>query len=76
MELVLVLVDAWVLLKILRIGIFIFINQIYSFTLDINECLNTTLCSPGTCNNTEGSFMCNCPTGYNGTGTIECTGIR
>ena len=31
--------------------------------VDIDECLNTSLCSDH-CFNTEGSYHCDCPTGY------------
>ena len=31
---------------------------------DLNECLNQTVCGPGRCVNTEGSYRCNCFQGY------------
>ena len=48
--------------------------QIY-LILDINECTrNTHNChTNGQCTNTEGSFTCQCSTGYQGNGVI-CTG--
>ncbi len=32
--------------------------------LDINECVNTSLCQNGVCINTIGSYTCNCSNGY------------
>ena len=48
----------------------------YYFVLDINECTNTTHdCDVNArCNNTIGSYTCECNQGFNGTGT-NCTGI-
>ncbi|XP_050520393.1 fibrillin-2-like isoform X2 [Daktulosphaira vitifoliae] len=31
---------------------------------DINECLQQGICNNGQCNNTPGSFICSCPSGY------------
>ena len=45
--------------------------------VDIDECkLNTDECDiNASCNNTEGSYLCTCNSGYQGTGLI-CTGKR
>ena len=46
-------------------------NVVY---VDTNECLQNSTCHPNaTCNNTEGSYMCICDTGYNGDG-FTCNG--
>ncbi|XP_054253822.1 fibrillin-2 isoform X1 [Indicator indicator] len=40
---------------------------------DVNECLESPgLCSDGHCINTDGSFRCECPMGYN----LDYTGVR
>lgn len=50
----------------------------FVFLIDINECLNSTLngCHvEATCNNTIGSFVCTCKTGYLGDGK-DCAGRK
>ena len=47
------------------------------FITDVNECNNTTYppChADATCNNTIGSYLCDCDEGYGGNG-INCTGM-
>ena len=48
---------------------------VHDFT-DVDECLynpcNAQLNS--TCENTDGSFRCNCPTGFEGDGISHCRG--
>lgn len=40
---------------------------------DVNECLESPgICSNGQCINTDGSFRCECPMGYN----LDYTGVR
>ena len=46
-----------------------------NYVLEINECLTISPChANATCNNTEGSYMCSCITGYNGDG-VTCHGM-
>ena len=54
---------------------FLAAQVIYDLCLDINECaIKTDNCSlHAICNNTEGSFNCNCKDGFTGDG-INCTG--
>lgn len=40
---------------------------------DVNECLDSSKCAHGTCNNTEGSYFCTCFAGYESNGT-SCQG--
>ena len=49
---------------------------VFSVTSDLNECaLNTTVCQPGVCMNTNGAFKCDCPKGYKPTKDAKaCTG--
>ncbi|XP_051873390.1 mucin-4-like [Pristis pectinata] len=46
----------------------------YSFCVDVDECIQSTICSGinSICTNTEGSFNCTCRTGYEGP---NCTDI-
>ena len=43
-----------------------FIDLFIDFTLaiDINECNNKSICSVGSCVNTEGTYKCMCDQGY------------
>lgn len=44
-----------------------------SWSLDMNECLdNPDICQNGICINTDGSYRCECPFGYN----LDYTGIN
>ena len=46
----------------------------YLYSLDTNECLPDSPChANATCNNTEGSYLCTCDSGYSGDG-FTCTG--
>ena len=47
------------------------LHDLSSFS-DIDECLEDPCHSNATCNNTDGSFICSCNTGYTGNGTT-CT---
>lgn len=52
-----------------------YIEEVYGwfFILDVNECLESPgICSNGQCINTDGSFRCECPMGYN----LDYTGVR
>ena len=56
------------------------LTQLISFDiykpLDINECNNSMPCHVNaTCNNTIGSYRCNCVAGYAGNG-VSCEGIQ
>ena len=45
-----------------------------SFISDLNECQTDNPChSNATCNNTDGSYICQCDPGYGGDG-FNCTG--
>ena len=50
---------------------------IASNVVDVDECLvNSAICGGGTCENTEGSYMCQCFDGYELTNTpmLTCIG--
>ena len=50
------------------------INKEYKPFSDINECQTKFTChSNATCNNTDGSYICQCNPGYSGDG-FNCTG--
>ena len=42
----------------------------YYIPTDIDECLTYPCDSNATCNNTDGSYICTCNTGYTGSGEI------
>ena len=49
-------------------------NSINFDHLDIDECTTESPChANATCNNTEGSYICECNTGFNGNG-LTCEG--
>ena len=43
--------------------------------MDINECVTYPCHANATCNNTIGSYICQCDTGYSGDG-FNCTGMH
>ena len=51
-----------------------YITFLYRCIVDTNECLQNLPCPPNaSCNNTEGSYVCICDTGYDGDG-FTCNG--
>ena len=45
------------------------------FFLDMDECVDTTLCANGVCSNTIGSYTCRCNPGYDlSNDGIACNG--
>ena len=46
----------------------------YSSITEIDECLDDPCDSNATCTNTDGSYICECNTGFTGNGT-NCTGM-
>ena len=51
------------------------ITIFYANIIDIDECVADSPCSTNAeCTNTEGSFMCECNTGFDGDG-YNCTGM-
>jgi hypothetical protein len=49
-------------------------NFMFLYHLDSNECLPDSPChANATCNNTEGSYLCTCDSGYSGDG-FTCNG--
>ena len=61
----------------LRLALSLLSTNCFLYIIDVNECdLNTHDCDEhATCNNTIGSYECECNTGYSGDGN-ECTGIK
>ena len=50
--------------KVCVLIVVLVMTTLYLF-LDINECLNTTICPVhSVCLNTDGSYLCNCEVGY------------
>ena len=43
-----------------------FYNNIYLYLLDIDECLVSSPCDRGICNNTKFSYNCFCDKGFTG----------
>lgn len=56
---------------------FIIVHNFSYILPDINECASSTdnCHSNASCDNTNGSFLCNCNKGYSGTGH-ECEGTE
>ena len=52
----------------------VFVLWCLYLTVDIDECLINSCHENATCNNTMGSYICACDTGYSGDG-FNCTGI-
>ena len=55
-------------------NICVFFNLLSSFFLEIDECLNDPCDSNATCSNTAGSYICECNTGFSGSG-FNCTSM-
>lgn len=52
---------------------FVFADCFFLLPADTNECLdNPGVCQNGICINTDGSFRCECPFGYN----LDYTGVK
>lgn len=48
----------------------------HNFSVDINECVTLEPCGVNTmCENSEGSFMCNCNGGYEPMDQFSCKGV-
>lgn len=48
------------------------------FSADVNECTSSDneCVTAATCENTDGSYQCNCPVGYHGDGRKDGTGCN
>ena len=54
-----------------------FTNYFYDAFTDVNECLNPDSCKYGTCINTNGKYICQCPPNFTLTPTgTACIGIE
>ena len=40
--------------------------HVYWLYVDVNECIDLTLCNNGTCINEDGGYSCVCESGYTG----------
>lgn len=61
--------------RYIQFGHIFFCKRVHGWfcILDVNECLESPgICSNGQCINTDGSFRCECPMGYN----LDYTGVR
>ena len=47
---------------------------IFLANLDVDECANSSCHANATCNNTVGSFVCRCDSGFSGDG-FNCSGM-
>ena len=66
--------------KVLNNGLrrtFVATNCLFNNFVDINECTKLpSLCHENAnCTNANGSYSCQCLTGYSGDGNVDCTGI-
>lgn len=58
-------------LSLVMLSIIILVFIFFFFHADVDECLNDP-CVNGQCINTDGSFRCECPMGYN----LDVSGVR
>ena len=72
---VIIIIIIYVITNSIVISVRSNIIPIFMQTLDIDECVTDSPCSINAeCMNTEGSFVCECNTGFDGDG-YNCTGM-
>lgn len=49
-----------------KVFITIFLYKLFNHLSDVDECVLTPCSNGGTCQNTLGSYLCNCPAGWIG----------
>ena len=54
---------------------FVICSILFPQIVDVDECTSKPCHANATCNDTEGSYMCACHSGYSGDG-VNCTGIH
>ena len=54
---------------------FVICSILFPQIVDVDECTSKPCHANATCNNTEGSYMCACHSGYSGNG-VSCKGIH